>query len=122
MSRCHHFGAPTHYCIYAHPRDITMSSSLDALPFVLVIPGRMIIAAATSSADMCMGRDTHCCNRNRTQEFCLFCIDLLLWSEGTIDKFMNGYIAIVKALHIILVNIVRHSIVFFIAHFCPGMK
>ena len=99
-----------------------MSSSLDALPFVLVIPGRMIIAAATSSADMCMGRVIHGCKRNRAQVFCLFCIGWVLWGEGTIDKFMNGYIAIVKALHIILVNIVRHSIVFFIAHFCPGMK
>ena len=52
----------------------------------------------------------------------MFCIDLFLWSDGTIDKFMNGYIAIVKALHIIVVNIVRNSIVFFIAHFCPDMK
>ena len=47
-------------------KTIAMSSSLDALPFVLIIPWRMVIAAATSSTDMGMGRSTHCCNKNRT--------------------------------------------------------
>ena len=59
--------ARSHNGTYTHTRKtIAMSSSLDALPFVLIIPWRMVIATATSSADMCMGRSTHCCNKNRT--------------------------------------------------------
>ena len=69
-----------------------------------------------------MGGTAHCSNENCAQEFCLFCIDLFCGGECAIDKFMDGKLAIIKALYIIVVNIIRHFIVFLIANFCPDMK